>query len=39
MRTKLGLMMVGLGELIADAGAWLARCKRLQSQLFHRPQV
>lgn len=30
---KPGLWLVGLGELIADAGAWLADCRRMHSHL------
>lgn len=33
MRTKLGLIICGIGETIADAGAWMAGCTRLRSKL------
>ena len=36
LRTKVGLMIVGLGEVIADAGAFIARCRRLRSDLYPR---
>jgi hypothetical protein len=35
-RVKLGLIIVGIGETIADAGAKLAKCERLHSTLYYK---
>ena len=34
VRVKLGIFLVGLGETIADFGAWIAGCRRLHSKMY-----
>lgn len=36
IRTKLGLIIVGVGETLADAGAFIAGCRRVRSHLYPR---
>lgn len=34
LQVKTGLIICGIGETIADAGAWIAGCRRLHSHII-----
>lgn len=35
-RVKIGLIIVGIGETIADIGALVAKCERIRPHLYYR---